>query len=197
MYTITRKPRAHRQNSLCGLRHLNDGQRVVGPERLGRDGLPRGPVLERGVMAVHAVVIAVTTAAAAVHHQVVGGHLHGHNVLRERPDHLPELVDLVAQVSHADVALVQPVLQPGDVLVFFPGLGHAAGQLALQVPQPVHHGRAHLARGPRSSIALHHYRPQLCIYIIRNTAPACCAARNTRARDIRYAVPTRPAKRDK
>jgi len=61
----------------------------------------------------------------------------------ERPNHLSELVDLVAQVTDASVALVEPVLQPGDVVVFLPRLGRPEGQLALQVPQPVHHGRAH------------------------------------------------------
>lgn len=86
-------------------------------------------------------------AATGAVHQVIVGHLHSHYVLRERPDHLLELVDLVAQVPDAGVALVQPVLQPRDVLVLLPRLGRAARQLTLQVPQPVHHGGAHLERG--------------------------------------------------
>jgi len=93
-----------------------------------------------------AVVIATvtaTTTAAAAHDQIVGRHLNGHNVMGKRPNHLSEFVDLVAQVPDASVALVEPVLQPGDVVVFLPRLGRPEGQLALQVPQPVHHGRAH------------------------------------------------------
>lgn len=61
----------------------------------------------------------------------------------EGPDNLSKLVDLVAQVPDAGVAFVQPVFQTGDVLVFFPGIGRPARQLALQVPQPVHHRSAH------------------------------------------------------
>lgn len=87
-----------------------------------------------------AAVTATTTATAG---QIVGRHLNGHNVMGERPNHLSEFVDLVAQVTDASVALVEPVLQPGDVVVFLPRLGRPEGQLALQVPQPVHHGRAH------------------------------------------------------
>lgn len=101
-------------------------------------------------MTVTAVAVATTTAAAAaVQEQIVGRHLHGHDVMGEGPDHLSELVDLVAQVPDAGVAFVQPVFQAGDVLVFFPGLGRPAGQLALQVPQSVHHGRAHRDRVER------------------------------------------------
>lgn len=95
-------------------------------------------------MTVTAVAVATTT--AAVYGQIVGRHLHGHDVMGEGPDHLSELVDLVAQVPDAGVTFVQPVFQTGDVLVFFPGLGRPAGQLALQVPQSVHHGRAHRDR---------------------------------------------------
>lgn len=94
------------------------------------------------VMTTVAVATAVATATAG-HQQVVGRHLHGHYVLGERPDHLSELVDLVAQVPHAVVTFVQPLLQPGDVLVLLPGFRLAALELAFQVPQPVHHGRTH------------------------------------------------------
>lgn len=143
-----------RRDSLCGLGHLDDGQRVRGPERFGRNGLPGGTAFEGGrggtvVMMMMMATIAVAAARGAVMHRVVVGHLHGHDVLRERPDHLLELVDLVAQVPDAGVPLVQPVLQPRDVLVLLPRLGRAARQLALQVPQPVHHGRAHSVFGTR------------------------------------------------
>lgn len=131
-----------RENSLCGLGHFDDGQWVGGPERFGRDGLPSGPSLEGGTVMM-TTAVAVATATTAVHQQVVRRHLHGHYVLGEWPDYLSELVYLVAQMLDTGVALIQPVLQPGDIIVLFPGLGQPAGQLALQVPQPVHHGGAH------------------------------------------------------
>lgn len=131
-----------RRDSLRGFRYFDDGQRVGGPERFGRDSLPGRPAFKRATATATVTAEAATvTTTAAAHGQVVGGHLHGHYVLGERPDHLSELVDLVAQVSHAGVPFVQPVFESGDVIVFFPGLGRPAGQLAFHVPQPVHHGR--------------------------------------------------------
>lgn len=117
------------RNSLWGLWHFDDGQRVGSPERFGRNRLSRGPAFDGGRDGTVRTVF-----VTAVHRQIVGRHAHGHDMLGQGPDHLLELVDLVAQVPDAGVALVQPALQPDDVLVFFPRLGHALGQLALQVP---------------------------------------------------------------
>lgn len=146
-------------NSHWGLWNLDDRQWISGPKRFGRNGLPGGPALERRARTMNVMMItitATTTAAIAVHDQIVGRHLNGHNVMGERPNHLSELVDFVAQVPDTSVTLVEPVLQSGNVVVFLPRLGHPAFQLALQVPQPVHHGRTHRVCGrcvTRGSVA--------------------------------------------
>jgi len=54
--------------------------------------------------------VAATTTTTTTTDQIVGRHLNGHNVMGERPNHLSELIDFIAQVTDASVTLVEPVL---------------------------------------------------------------------------------------
>lgn len=113
---IRNVPESKYHNSFlpCALRDLIDVQiDLLSVQRLGTDGLPLDPRFRRRLQRSPRTI----TIGLLQGHRLAEVELLGDDLLRDGSHHLPELVDLVPQVSDHAVLVVELLLQQADVFV--------------------------------------------------------------------------------